>query len=74
MKCSICENPFKANPSNPNLIDGFLCKDTGMHVHILCKGFYYKQKNAGQFGDQHKNKYSEVPVSILTINPQLLLL
>lgn len=74
MKCEICQKAFKASLKNPNLINGFRCMDTGFFIHTTCKTAYYTKKNAGEFGAQHKSKYSEFPISILTIQPQLPLL
>jgi DNA adenine methylase len=44
---------------------GFRCADTNMFIGSNCKDEYYKLKNAGEYGKQHANKFSEVPVPFL---------
>lgn len=67
MKCTVCNKPFEESKRNPNLINGFRCMDTHSLVHDACRAKYYEQKNKSD----KRGMYSEVPVSILSIKPQL---
>jgi hypothetical protein len=62
--CDLCDRCVYPNHDRINHFRGFKCLDTGFFICADCKESYYIKKNAGEFGEVHKHKYSEVPVVV----------
>lgn len=65
MWCEFGSHYIKPKPGNVQY-DGFRDADTNWCVCNGCKAGYYINKNKGEYGKSHANKYSEIPLPILT--------
>jgi len=62
--CEHCRKQVYPSHKNPYLFFGFLCMDTKMFISNDCKEDYYLKKNKGDYGNEHRYKYSEMPVPV----------
>jgi hypothetical protein len=62
--CDHCSKQVYPSHKNPHLFFGFLCMDTKMFVSNDCKNDYYLKKNKGEYGNEHRHKYSEMPIQV----------
>lgn len=62
--CDHCGKQTFPSHKNPHLFFGFLCGDTKMFINNDCKEDYYVKKNNGYYGNEHRHKYSEMPVQV----------
>ena len=62
--CKVCDKVIAPYHGNHNIFWGSRCMDTGMFVCFACKKQYYLNKHAGLYGNEHRHKYSEMPVPV----------
>jgi hypothetical protein len=62
--CGHCGKLTYPSHKNIYVFFGFMCSDTKKFVNNDCRTDFYNRKNAGEYGIQHANKYSETPVIV----------
>jgi hypothetical protein len=62
--CDHCSKLFYPSHKNPYIFFGFMCLDTKMFISNDCKEDYYLKKNRGDYGNQHRFKFTEMPIQV----------